>query len=256
VGGTAEVKEIECEDVKVGGTLTTERIDAEDVRVGGTATITVEAVIEDLDVGGTVRLEKGELEDATVGGTMESVGSVKFEDLDVGGRLRLGSGVGENVRVGGLLEVQHDLTLEGELVVGGEARIDGKLDAESVSVGGDLTSEEVRVRDSIKVGRGLLTTRGVKASEVSVGRHGRVTGPIVGRKVRIESDAAVEDVYAEEARVGESSSTLNVYASSVEIGDYCRVSGRLQYTDEIRVGRNVHFSSQPEKVSSLPGPPL
>jgi predicted acyltransferase (DUF342 family) len=112
------------------------------------------------------------------------------------------------------------------------------------------------VRDSIKVGRGLLTARGVKASEVSVGRHGRVTGPIVGKKVRVERDSTVEDIYAEEARVGESSSAMNIYASNVEVGDDCRVSGRLQYTNEIRVGRNVQFSSQPEKVSSLPGPPL
>jgi cytoskeletal protein CcmA (bactofilin family) len=256
VGGTVEAKEIKCEDAKVGGTLIAERIEAENVKVGGTATITTEAVIEVLDVGGTVRLQKGNLEDARVGGMMEGTDAVQFERLDVGGRLLLGSGVGDSVRVGGLLEVQHDLTLKDELVVGGEARINGVLEAESVNVGGDLQSEEVRARGSVRVGRNLLTNKGTKAAEVSISRHGRVTGPIVGQKVRIESDAAVEDVYADELRIGESSSVTNVYASRMEVGDSCRVAGRLQYTSEIRIGRNVQFSSQPEKVSSLPGPPI
>jgi predicted acyltransferase (DUF342 family) len=74
--------------------------------------------------------------------------------------------------------------------------------------------------------------------------------------VRIENGAQVEDIYGDEIRIGESSSVMNVYASKVELGDDCRVAGKLQYTNEMRAGRNVQFSSQPEKVSSLPGPPL
>ena len=251
-----DVKDVECEDVKVGGTMTVGRIQAEDVNVGGTLTVTGGAVVEGMTVGGTVSMNGGELEDARVGGTMESSGEVKFEGLDVGGRLRLESGSGKSVRVGGLLEVQHDLTLTGGLTVGGEARVDGKLRAESVNVGGGLRSDEVRASDSIKVGQGLLTSKGVKAEEVTVGRRGRVTGPIVGMRVHIESGSTAEDIYADELKIAESSSVRNVCAAKVEVGDSCRVDGRLLYTGEVRIGRGVQLSSQPEKVSTLPGPPL
>jgi len=224
--------------------------------VGGTVAVTGEATIQGLDVGGTVILEKGSVEDARVGGAMECGGPLKFENLDIGGRLELGSGTGESVRVGGVLEVQDGLILSDDLVVGGEARIGGKLEAESVNVGGELRSDEVRARDDVKVGRSVVTAKGVKGDFVGVARHGSVTGPIVGREVRIESDAVVEDIYAIELRVGDSSSVGNVYASNVEIGNHCRVGGKLLYTSEIRTGREVQFSSQPEKVSKLPGSPL
>jgi len=82
-----------------------------------------------------------------------------------------------------------------------------------------------------------------------------VSGPIVGKDVRIEGGSEVEDVYAEEVRLGDSSLAKNVYGGEVEVGDDCRISGRVLYTDEIRIGRNVQFSSNPEKVPSLPGPP-
>jgi len=255
VGGTLEAKEMKCEDIKVGGTLRAERLAAESVTVGGTATITVEGVIKNLNVGGTVHLEKGTIEDAKVGGAMESGGAVKFEDLDVGGQLRLESGMGESVKVGGLLEIQHDLVLEDRLTVGGEARVGGRLEAESVDVGGNLSSVEVHGHDMVKVGQSITTNKGVKGAVVSVGRRGRATGPIVGEKVRIESDSVVEDVYADELKIGASSSVGNVFAAEVEVGDGCVVSGRLLYTGEVRIGRNVQLSSQPEKVSSLPGPP-
>ena len=108
----------------------------------------------------------------------------------------------------------------------------------------------------VKVGRSLVASGGTKADVVSIGRNARVTGTIVGEKVRMEDNSVAEDVYAEELRIGESSEVANVYASRVEVGDRCRVSGRLLYTNEARVGRNVRFSSQPEKVSSLPRPPI
>ena len=187
---------------------------------------------------------------------MEGSGLLKFGDLDIGGRLGLGSGTGDSVRVGGVLEVRDNLTLSDELVVGSEARIGRKLEAESVDVGGELRSDEVRVHDDVKVGQSIVTVKGVKGDFVSIGRRGRVTGPIVGREVRIESDVVAEDVYATELRVGGSSTVGNVYVSRVDVGDYCRIGGKLLYTDEIRIGKEVQFSSQPEKVSSLPGPPL
>jgi predicted acyltransferase (DUF342 family) len=233
-----------------------EQISAEDVKVGATVEVTAEGSIEDLDVGGTVRLEKGRVQDARVGGTMEGGGPLKFVDLDIGGRLKLGSGAGERVKVGGVLEVVGDLVLSDDLDVGGEARVGGSLDAGSVGVGGDLKSEVVRAHDDVKVGRSITTDKGVKGDFVSVGRLGRVTGPIVAKEVRIEDDSEVEDVYAEELRIGESSRAKNVYASKVDVGDKCRVSGKLQYTEELRIGRDVQFSSQPEKVSSLPSPPI
>lgn len=142
------------------------------------------------------------------------------------------------------------------MTVGGEARVGGKLEAESVDVGGELRSDEIRARDAVSAGRSIATSKGTKASYVSVGRHGKVAGPVVGDKVRLESDSAAEDIYADQLRMGDSSSAVNIFASRVEVGDGCRVSGRLVYTTEIRIGRNVQLSSQPEKVSSLPGPPL
>jgi len=154
------------------------------------------------------------------------------------------------------MEVEDDLILSDDLTVGGEARVGRRLEAESVDIGGELRSDVARAHGDVKVGRSIVTTKGIKGDFVSVGRHGRVTGPIVGREVRIESDSTAEDVYATELRIGESSVVGNVYASSVEVGDRCHVGGKLLYTSEIRVGRGVQFSSQPEKVSSLPGPPL
>ena len=152
--------------------------------------------------------------------------------------------------------VSRDLVLSDEVSVGGAARVGGKLEAESVDVGGDLRSEVVRARDAVRVGRSLVTDKGTKAAEVIVNRNGKAVGPVVGGKVRVDGGSSVEDVYAEELRIGESSDARNVYARRVEVGDNCRIGGKLQYTDEIRVGKNVQLSSQPEKVSSLPSPPL
>ncbi|MBI3840902.1 MAG: hypothetical protein HY297_02955, partial [Thaumarchaeota archaeon] len=256
VGGTIEAKTLKCEDVKVGGTLTAERVEAESIKVGGTVRITGESNIEDLNVGGAAYLERGKIGDVKAGGMVECNGPLDFDSFEVGGRARLDSGNGGHVSVGGLLDVHGDLTLTEGFSVGGEANLGGKLKAESVAVGGRLGCEQVLAEDYIKVGRTLATKTGAKAEMVGVGKRGKVTGPIVGETVRIERDSDVEDVYAEDLRLEEGSTAANVYVEGAQIEDHCRVSGRLLYTGEVRLGRNVQLAHPAEKVSTLPSPPL
>lgn len=256
VGGTLKGGSLICEDVNVGGSLKAESVQAEDVEVGGTVEIAGDVKIEDLVVGGTVTVGGGTVEEIRVGGTMKSTGGLTFERINVGGQVLIESGQGGRVTVGGVLEVVKDLLLDDDLEVGGRAKLGGELRADRVSVGGELEADKVTAEDKLSVGIGLGTVRGSKGKEIEIGRRARVKGPIVGDTIKVKERSTVEDVYAETLWMDEGCSANNVYIVRGEIGRDCVVSGHLQYVEDLDLGSDTRLAMPPEKVSTLPGPPI
>jgi cytoskeletal protein CcmA (bactofilin family) len=196
------------------------------------------------------------LEDARVGGTLAASGDLSFAGIDVGGRVMMGSGKGESITVGGVLEVKGDLDLEDDLNVGGRAKIDGDLKADDISVGGEMQASSAIAQGKLDIGGNLTTSRGARAQEIQLGKRARARGPLVGEVVKIRAKAETEDIHAEDLWLGDDCSVKNVYFRRGEISKGCVVSGKVQYTEEVRLGRDVRLASQPEKVTGLPTPPI
>lgn len=212
--------------------------------------------IEDLAVGGTAVVGGGEVEDVRIGGTLKSTGGLAFEEIRVGGQLTIDSGKGEKVSVGGILEVARDLKLEDQLSVGGKAKIGGAVEAGSIGVGGELEATRVVADEKLEIGGGLSASVGSRAQEVDIARRAKVKGPIVGETVRIKENAEAEDIYAESLWAEAGCSLRSVYVRRAEVGRGCKISGVLQYTEAVRLSKDVSLASQPEKVSDLPSPPV
>lgn len=256
VGGTLQVKVLISCDVRVGGNLRAGTIKAEDVDVGGTVEVSGGVNIGNLTVGGTAAVGGGEVEDVRVGGILRSVGELVFEEIRVGGQLTIGSGKGEKVSIGGILEVATDMKLEDKLSVGGNAMIGGALEAGSIGVGGNLEAAKAVADDRLEIGGMLSTSAGSRAREVDISRGARVRGPIVGETVRIKENAEVEDVYADSLWAEANCSLRNIYVRRAEVGRGCKVSGRLEYTEALHLGKDITLANQPEKVPGLPNPPI
>jgi len=66
----------------------------------------------------------------------------------------------------------------------------------------------------------------------------------------------VDDIYADEVRLGRNSKSERIFARTVEVEDGCTAE-EITYTDELRgdLGR-VHIEKSPVKVSRLPEPPI
>lgn len=256
VGGAVEAKEIICDDVKVGGSLRAERVEGDDMNVGGTVEITGEAKLEDLVVGGTANVGKGSVGEVRVGGTFRAAGELSFGGMDVGGEIAMGSGKGEKISVGGVLDVKGDLALEERLDVGGRARVDGAVSAGDITVGGELQAATAISGGGLSVGGKLATAKGAKGGEVDIGRMAQVRGPIIGETVKVREKTETDDIHAGSLWLGDECLVKNVFVRRAEIGRGCVISGRLQYTEAVRMGKDVRLSSPAEKVSQLPSPPV
>jgi len=132
----------------------------------------------------------------------------------------------------------------------------GSAKAGSVGVGGELEAQRLISERDLKVGRNLTTTQGAKGGEVEIGNNGVVKGPLVGESVKVKHGSTTDDIYAEELWLGDDCSVGNIYAERAEVGRGCRVSGKLLYTEDVSLGKDVSLNAQPEKVGSLPSPPL
>jgi hypothetical protein len=77
----------------------------------------------------------------------------------------------------------------------------------------------------------------------------------VGETVRVGRRSRVGAVWGDSVRLGERCEASEVYARTVELDDGCHV-GKVQYIDRIATGSQVTVITPPERVASLPPPPI
>jgi hypothetical protein len=54
----------------------------------------------------------------------------------------------------------------------------------------------------------------------------------------------------------EESTARNVYAKRVSLEERCRITGELQYVDDLSTEEGVTFAKEPVKANKLPSPPI
>jgi cytoskeletal protein CcmA (bactofilin family) len=103
----------------------------------------------------------------------------------------------------------------------------------------------------------VRTLEGLKGRLIETGRNFEVRGPLIGGKVELNRNADAEDIYAQELIMEDGSRARNVYAERLRIEDNCQISGVIEYTESVEVGRGlVAKSGGPRKVDQLPKFPL
>lgn len=104
----------------------------------------------------------------------------------------------------------------------------------------------------MEVGGSIKTVRGVYARFFEIGRRGNVRGHIKAQQVIIGRGAYAEDIYGEQVVLRRGGQAQNVYGKEVIIESNCRISGEVQYTDELRINDHVSLGKTPQKVDKLP----
>jgi cytoskeletal protein CcmA (bactofilin family) len=209
-----------------------------------------------MDVGGSVRLRGnssgGRID---VGGLLNVSGNLKFEDIDVGGTVDIdGDAEGNDIDVGGVLKVSGNLTLTGDLEVGGRCRIDQVLTADRIEIGGSLEADLVKV-DKFEAGGSTLSKRGVRATSIIVADRGRVRGPLFGDSIRLGEKADVEAVYGKSIVLEEKCRCTLLHGVDVRIQSGCRILGEVFYSGSLEAEEDVLFAVAPKKVDVLPAEP-
>jgi len=126
----------------------------------------------------------------------------------------------------------------------------------SIDVGGAVKAKRIVADDFIEVGGRIEAIDGTKASRVTIGSKGRISGPVVAKEALLEEEAEAEDIYADYLTMEEKSKARNVYVRKAYIMRDCVITGELQYTEELKTEEKVTFGEKPKKTENLPAPPI
>ncbi|MCK4497946.1 hypothetical protein KAU25_01975 [Candidatus Bathyarchaeota archaeon] len=257
VGGSVEVEStVDVDDIDVGGKVEVSGGKIGKLDVGGSFVSHGPLEFKDIDVGGTVKLTSGSGGNIDVGGSLKAEEDLRFNDIDVGGVVSIsGSGEGKSLNVGGQIKVGGDLTLSGAFDVGGIAEVNGNLSGEDVSVGGRLHAGKIVAQNRVSVGGSVETIEGVYTSHFRIGRRGKVVGLVKADEALIGRGARVDDVFAKTMTLEREASAENLYGERIRLERGCRISGEVQYVEDLKTERDVSFAQEPRKVSKLPEKP-
>jgi cytoskeletal protein CcmA (bactofilin family) len=238
IGGKTVVKGGRIEEVDVGGSFESEdSFEFSSIDVGGAVTLTGKNVGGDIDVGGSCKVD----------------GDLKFGRINVGGIIEIsGSAEGESLDVGGTVRIGTSLRLLGSLEVGGKVEVKEELSAKEIDVGGSLEAKKVTVEDKVSVGGSIITTDGVHARYVEIGRRGKVDGPIYADEVLIRERATVVDIHAKLIEMERKAQARNLYGERIRLESGCQISGEILYRESLESEDGVKFAKPPEKVEKLP----
>ncbi len=214
-------------------------------------------------------------------GKLAISGDFECDEMEVYGKTEIyGNCSSKRIKVNGLLEVHGSLQTEELFEINGSSEIDQDLKGTNVRVGGKLEADRVVVSNEIEISGMAETKRGLKARVVKVGSGSKIGGVIVGELVDIGKSFAavvdwekkwmgqvaamrlvgrmtrVEDIYANEVRLGKASKCEKIFAKVVEIEEGS-IAEEIYYTDELRGSlERAHVEKPPVKVASLPEPPI
>ncbi len=252
------------------------------IRVGGKFEASSKLEFGDLQVYGRTSLAAGSKGTRiSTNGQLSVSGDLDCEEIQIFGKTEIdGSCRSKKIKVNGSLEVEGSLQTAELLEINGSAEIDRELDVANVLVGGRLEATKVFAANEIQVAGVVETDRGLKGKMVKVRAGSRVEGAIVGERVDVGSSwgvildwekswmgqsaalrlvgrmTKVEDVYADEVHLGKVSRSERVFARIVEMEAGCSAE-EITYTGELRGPiERVHIERPPNKVDSLPEPPI
>ena len=110
--------------------------------------------------------------------------------------------------------------------------------------------------NTVRVGGRIETREGTKAATVEIGRRGKIIGVAVAEEVLLGERAQATDIYAGSLTMEEQSKARNIYAKKAYIERGCKITGELQYTEELKKEEDVYFTVEPRKTDRLPSPPI
>jgi cytoskeletal protein CcmA (bactofilin family) len=195
------------------------------------------------------------VESIDVGGSFKSFGDFDFGDIDVGGAVKIeGPARGISIDVGGTLHVEKSLFLKDMLDVGGAVNIDENLQCSRIDVGGTLTVKGRIDGDTIDVGGRILTKHAKVTNDIRIGKRGEVQGFVEAKSILIRERARAETLYGDEIRVEERGRVKNLYGRAIYLERESTVEGEILYTESCQVEDRVAMKAQPRRVDALPSP--
>jgi len=267
VGGQAEI----------GGGKITGRI-----RAGGKFESSSELEFGDLQVYGKTELAGGSKgKRISTSGHLSVSGDFECESIEILGKTEVeGDCKSKIVKVNGMLEVEGSLQSSELIEINGSVEAGRDVQGAILRIGGKLEAEKVLVSKEIEVVGVLETTHGLKGETIKIQSGSRVEGSIVGQTVDIGKGfgvlldwqkswmgqvaamrligrmTRVEDIYADQVRLGRGSKSGRVYARIVELEDGC-IADEIKYTGELKGNlARSHLENPPLKVNEIPTPPL
>ena len=286
IGSVVDCRRLHARSLRVRGYVKAVELRAESLDVGGAVSCSHLAA-DSVDVGGSIAASEAEVYKMSVGNTVEVKGMLKATILRVGGGARVGGGEVEKLSVGGALRSSGSLKL-GSADVGGALRAQGKIEVNYASIGGLLEAEAIDSSGKISVGGFVKASKWIKAGALSVGgaaearyimaksisatsllsdyaraelievkRRGRACGTLVADEVYLEDRVEADVVYAGTLEAEEWCTIREAHASHITLGDYTRVLGPLEYTEELKLGSQVKLATKPRRVGEIkfPKPP-
>ncbi len=251
------------------------------IRVGGKFEARSRLEFGDLQVYGKTSLSadsKGSKISTT--GQLSVSGDIDCDEISVFGRTEIhGSCKSKQIKVNGSLEVSGSLMTADLLEIYGSTEVDEDFEGTDVRVGGKFEARKILIRNEIDVTGRVEAGQGLKAKTVRVGSGSRVEGVIVAQNVDVGGSfeivnwqknwmgqiararlvgklTRVDDIYADEVRLGRNSRSERIFARIVEVEDDC-TAGEITYTYDLRGDlERVHIEKPPVKVSRLPEPPI
>ena len=215
----------------------------------------VEGLVESgkVSVGGIVMVGTCKAEKVSVGGRLSSRGDLRVEVVSVGGALEVG-GVLEaaKVSVGGVMEIGGDAKVADKLSVGGTLIVRGVLQAGVVRAGAEIRAHKI-VAETLSA-TNVFTEKGAWARRIKIGRGGRVRGPIIAEEVYLDRGVSAEVVYAKLLEAEEKCRLRSVHAEEIFLGEYCKVSGEVEYVERLELGRGVELAQKPVRIDRVEFP--
>lgn len=199
-------------EVKISGSSTIEGdIEVEQMKISGSVNVEGSIICIDLEKSGSLKIEKDiTCKSAQFSGSTTIGGFGRFE---------------EEMRSSGSIRFGEDIESEGHVRFSGAIKVDGKITAKTFE--GRLGRKESSVRE------------GIEADYIEI-RPGRdnwmgegylVTSDIVGKEITLEN---VE--------------CNNVTGDKVTILPGCRIRGKVQYRESVKVDPKTIMNSDPEKI--------
>ncbi len=221
-------------------------ISPERISTSGSSTLPGGLRVGELKTSGSSKVE-GDIHADRIefSGSASIEGDAHFSHLRKSGSLRVEGGVnGDTMRVSG------STTIRGDAVIADELRASGSL-----RVGGDIESEgSVELRGVFKV-RGGIKAKHFEAGlgrRLSVAEEGIEADTVdvepLPRDWDREGELRTKDIVGVEEVTIENVECENVRGGKVVIHGGCRVNGKVEYTESIKVDHNSYLAQEPVKI--------
>ncbi|MFP3950787.1 MAG: hypothetical protein ACLFVP_01370 [Candidatus Bathyarchaeia archaeon] len=229
------------------------RISPEEIKISGNGSLPGGIEVPKLRKSGSLKVD-GDLiaKEIDCSGSTKVYGTITTGHIENSGSLSVeGSLTGDAMRTSGSTRIEGAINLSDRLDVSGSIETGDNLHAGnhirlsgSFYISGKLSTKELEVtlnRTKSKV------EDGIKAEHIDVKRHDRWRGRTPGVR---EGELITTSITGKEVSL-ENVTCDNICGEKVNIGEGCRIRGKVLYTHEIDVDEGAQLSNSPEKVGSI-----